>query len=305
MNAALLTHILSWSCLNIVCVCILAFYSSSMCISIHTNGLALICPKNEASGCQMQTVRHTWLTFISIYQTWVSSTVRDRCSVMMDRAADALFLTKAPPLVTSLLRRQVWHDNSFSIWMIFEGRGATWLKRAGCALTRKLGRSSHLLSSTVIQMPVPDAVLSTGCLCRRAVVTGALAKPLSSSTAIGSLLKRAVFSSATFMLFFMTMDRVRVIAWAIKVIKRGDLVIQDFYFSFTICVTEVSCVNVCACVCVCVGGLIMLLRCKIVWQSHWGKSASLSPSDTFWKFWVKTWFKFRNRSGSGFRFGKG
>lgn len=121
---------------------------------------------------------------------------------------------------------------------------------ARCGMTQKLGlnltsASHHNYSngSTSSLLLATAAVWSTGCLCHCGVIIGALAKPLSLSVAVGSLLKRAVFIS--FMFFFMTMDRARVIAGTFEAIKRwlGDL--GSLFLFHHLCYRS----RLCECVC--------------------------------------------------------
>lgn len=138
---------------------------------------------------------------------------------MMDRALDALFPTKATSPVIGVLWIQGWYDNSFNVYSFFlmqkvkmiEACGAVW-KRYGC--------SSHLLCATVIQkVPAVHCFYwSTDCLCHFNFIPGTLAKPLTWSIAIGSLLKGACFISAT-LLCYMSTDRTQVIMWTVKVIQ--------------------------------------------------------------------------------------
>lgn len=105
----------------------------------------------------------------------------------------------------TLFWSQVWHDNSFSIQFL-RGRGVKWLKHVCFAYNTKPWLEPHIcfppqLFKLLHQFAAcsESGVINGLFMSLRshycAVIIVALAKPLSLSIAVGSLLKRAFFFS--------------------------------------------------------------------------------------------------------------
>lgn len=176
----------------------------------------------------MQTVQHTWLNFISIYHKWESSMTCDRWRHPVQHfwwIEQLMHCSQQKLLHLSSLSCGTRCGMIIHLVFTFFSKAEGWIDWSMLAkhLTQKLGCSSHLLSATIIQMTtsllLPNTFWSTGCLCHSGFIIDTLAKPLSSSIAIGSLLKKAFWGGHICMFFFMTMDRAWVIAWTIKLMN--------------------------------------------------------------------------------------
>lgn len=141
-------------------------------------------------------------------------------SVLMDTTVDALFPTTATSLFITLFWSQVWHDHLFfSLCRVADGWSdwSMFYAQAGMephiCLPPQFFKWLHQLTAFC------EPCVINGLLMSSRSHYGALAKPLSLSVAVGSVLNGPVFIIfflISFMFFFMTMDRPRVIARTLK-----------------------------------------------------------------------------------------